>query len=53
MKSKHYIQNLTPLETSSKLATAQGSTTVNYGEIQLFLLPTRTMEQNQNFKQTI
>ena len=36
---------LTPLETSSKLATAQGSTIVNYGKIQLFLLPTRTMEQ--------
>ena len=30
---------LTPLETSSKLATAQGSTVVNYGKIQLFLLP--------------
>ena len=43
--------NLTPLETSSKLATAQGSTLVNYGKIQLFLLPTRTMEQN--FKQTV
>ena len=39
--------NLTPLETSSKLATAQGSTLVNYGKIQLFLLPTRTMEQNK------
>ena len=38
---------LTPLETSSKLATAQGSTFVNYGTIQLFLLPTRTMEQNK------
>ena len=46
---------LTPLATSSKLATAQGSTLVNYGKIQLFLLPTRTMEQNkilnQPFKQ--
>ena len=46
---------LTPLETSSKLATAQGSTLINYGKIQLFLLPTRTMEQskiiNQPFKQ--
>ena len=30
---------LTPLETSSKLATAQGSTLVIYGKIQLFLLP--------------
>ena len=38
---------LTPLETSSKLATAQGSTMVNYGKIQLFLLPTRTIEQNK------
>ena len=38
---------LTPLETSSKLATAQGSTLVNYGKIKLFLLPTRTMEQNK------
>ena len=37
---------LTPLETSSKLATAQGSTLVNYGKMQLFLHPTRTMEQN-------
>ena len=48
--------NLTPLETSSKLATAQGSTRVNYGKIQLFLVPTRTMEQNKildkPFKQT-
>ena len=39
--------NLTPLETSSKLATAQGSTLVNYRKIQLFLVPTRTMEQNK------
>ena len=38
---------LTPLESSSKLATAQGSTLINYGKIQLFLLPTRTMEQNK------
>ena len=38
---------LTPLETSSKLAIAQGSTLVNYGKIQLFLLPTRTIEQNK------
>ena len=38
---------LKPLETSSKLATAQGSTLVNYGKIQLFLLPTRTIEQNK------
>ena len=39
--------NLTLLETSSKLATAKGSTLVNYGKIELFLLPTRTMEQNK------
>ena len=38
---------LTPLATSSKLATAQGSTSVNYGKVQLFLLPTRTIEQNK------
>ena len=38
---------LTPLATCSKLATAQGSTLVNNGKIQLFLLPTRTMEQNK------
>ena len=40
---------LTPLATSSKLATAQGSTLVNYGKVQLFFLPTRTMEQNKIF----
>ena len=40
--------NLTPLETSQKLATAQGSTLVNYGKFQLFLLPTRTLEQNKS-----
>ena len=38
---------LTPLATSSKLATAQGSTLVNYEKIQFFLLPTKTMEQNK------
>ena len=50
------LPNLTPLETSSKLATAQGSTLVNYGKIQLFLVTTKTMEQNKilnkPFKQT-
>ena len=55
-KSKTLHPNLTPLETSSKLATAQGSTLVNYGKIQLFLVPTRKMEQNKilnkPFKQT-
>ena len=45
IKSLH--PNLTFLETSSKLATAQRSTLVNYGKIQLFLVPTRTMEQNK------
>ena len=41
---------LTPLATSSKLATAQGSTLINYGKIQSFLLPTRTMDQNKILK---
>ena len=54
IKSLHPI--LTPIKTASKLATAQGSTLVNYGKIQLFLVPTRTMEQNKilnkQFKQT-
>ena len=53
---KTFYSKLTPLETSSKLATAQGSTLVNYEKIQLFLLPTRTMAQNKilnkPFKQT-
>ena len=48
--------NLKPLETSSRLATAQGSSLKNYGKIQSFLVPTRTMEQNkilnEPFKQT-
>ena len=39
--------NLTPLETSSKLATAQGSTLVTYRKIQLFFVPTRTIQQNK------
>ena len=54
IKSLHPI--LTPIKTASKLATAQGSALVNYGNIQLFLVPTRTMEQNKilnkPFKQT-
>ena len=54
IKSLHPI--LTPIKTASKLATAQGSTLINYGKFQLFLLPTRTMEQNKRlnkpFKQT-
>ena len=47
---------LIPLKTASRLATAQGSTLTNYGKIQLFLVPTKTMEQNKllnkPFKQT-
>ena len=46
-KIKTLHPNLTPLKTSSKLATAQGSTLISYGKIQLFLVPTRTMEQNK------
>ena len=40
---------LIPMKTASKLATAQGSTLVNYGKIQILLVPTRTMEQNKIF----
>ena len=47
---------LTPIKTAGKSATAQGSTLVDYGKIQIFLVPTRTMEQNKilnkAFKQT-
>ena len=47
---------LIPFKTKSRLATAQGSTLTNYRKIQLFLVPTRTMEQNKllskPFKQT-
>ena len=54
IKSLHPI--LTPIKAASKLATAQGSTLVNYGKIQLFLVSTRTVEQNKTlnkpFKQT-
>ena len=46
-ENKTLHPKVTPLATSSKLATAQGSTLLNYGKIQLFLLPTRTMEQNK------
>ena len=41
---------LTPIKTTSRLATAQGSTLTNYGKIQLFLVPTKTMEQNKLLK---
>ena len=47
---------LIPFKTTSRLATAQGSTLRNYGKIPFFLVPTRTMEQNtlmsKPFKQT-
>ena len=53
---KTLFPNSTPLKTSSKLATAHGSTLVNYGKIQLSLVLSRTMEQNKilnkPFKQT-
>ena len=53
---KTLYPNLTPMKTASKLATAQGLTLVNCGKIQLFFVPTRTMEQNKilikPFKQT-
>ena len=44
---------LTALTTTSKLATAQGSTLVNYGKVQLFLLLTQNNGAKQNSKQTI
>ena len=54
---KNLHPKLTPLKTASRLATAQGSTLTNYGKIQLFLVPTKTMEQNKllnkPFKQTL
>ena len=47
---------LLPFKTTSRLATAQGSTLTNCGKIQHFLVPTQTMEQNKlmskPFKQT-
>ena len=47
MKKKTLHSTLIPIKTASKLATAHGSTLINYGKIQLFLVPTRTMEQNK------
>ena len=45
-----------PLKIASRLATIQGSTLTNNGKIQLFLAPTKTVEQNKllnkPFKQT-
>ena len=36
----------TTIKTTSRLATAQCSTVTSYGSIQFFLVPTKTMEQN-------
>ena len=47
IKSLH--PTLVPIKTASKLATAQGSTLINYGKIQLFLVPTRTMVQKKSY----
>ena len=44
---KTLYPTLAPIKTASKLATAQGSTLVNYGKFRLFLVSTRTMEQNK------
>ena len=38
---------LIPFKSTSRLATAQGSTLTNFGKIQFFPVPTRTMEQNK------
>ena len=38
---------ITPIKTTSRLATEQGPTLTNYGKIQLFLVPTKTREQNK------
>ena len=38
---------LIPSKTTSKSATAQGSCLTYFGKIKLFLIPTRTMEQNK------
>ena len=38
---------ITSKKTTSRLATAQGSTLTNYGKIQLSLVPTKTMKQNK------
>ena len=44
------------MKTASRLATTQGSILINYKKTQLFLVPTKTMEQNKllnkPFKQT-
>ena len=52
----NFTSKIVPSKTSSKLATAQGSSLTNFGKILLFLIPTQTMEQNsfliKPFKQT-
>ena len=54
--NQNVTPNLNTYKTASKLASAPGSTLVNYGKIQLFLVTTRTLEQNKElnkpFKQT-
>ena len=47
MKRKTLHPKLIPFKTTRRLATAQGSTLTNYGKIQFFLVPTRTMEQKK------
>ena len=44
---KIFHPKLTPVKTASRLARTQGSTLTNYGKIQLFLVPTKTLEQNK------
>ena len=44
---------LLPFKTTSRLAIAQGSTSTNYGKTQLFLVLTRTTEQNKLNELTI
>ena len=44
---KNLNPKLIPFKTISRLATAQGSTLTNFGKIQLFVVPTQTMEQNK------
>ena len=54
--NKNSTSKIIPFKTTSRLATAKRSILTNYGKIQLFLVPTRTMEQNKlmskQFKQT-
>ena len=46
-KIKILHPKLTPVKTASRLAKTQGSTLTNYGKIQISLVPTKTIEQNQ------